>query len=199
MRRFISLKRRSPVPGEPNRKEGYHSMRSRTRIFIAAAVVAVFAALSAVALGANVHFKHGSPVFSDQGLFLNASGGLTGLGNGDVVITLTATGQPVATCTNPSGKTQPPGQNPAEVTLSGVQALPAADIKNGNLDFSVNTGSPTTPIAGAPDCPGSSWTEDITDVIFSGHPATITVYQPCTDTTVPIDCPIVLQQTFTVP
>ena len=71
-------------------------MRSRTRIFIAGAVVALFAALSAVALGTSVHFKKGSPVFTDQGLSLSASGALAGLGHGDVGITVTATGQPVA-------------------------------------------------------------------------------------------------------
>lgn len=174
-------------------------MRLKKRYVAFAALVGAIAAISAVAFAANVHFKHGSPVFRDGGLFLSSSGALTGLGNGDVVITLNATGQPVATCTNPSGKTQPPGQNPAEVTLTGVQALPAAEIKNGNLNFNVNTGSPTTPVAGAPDCPGSNWTEDISDVIFAGHSATITVYQPCTDTSPPINCPIVLQQTFTVP
>jgi hypothetical protein len=174
-------------------------MRLKKRYVVVAALVGAIAAISAVSFAASVHFKKGSPVFTDQGLSLSASGALAGLGNGDVVITVTATGQPVATCTNPAGATQPPGQNPAEVTLTGVQALPAADIKNGNLSFSVNTGSPTTPIAGAPDCPNPNWTEDITDVIFAGHSATITVYQPCTDTTLPIDCPIVLQQTFTVP
>jgi hypothetical protein len=173
-------------------------MQSRTRIFIATAAVGLFVAFSAVAVAASVHFKKGSPVFTDQGLSLSASGALAGLGNGDVVITVTATGQPVATCTNPAGATQPPGQNPAEVTLTGVQALPASEIKNGNLSFNVNSGSPTTPIPGAPGCPNPNWTEDITDVIFAGHQATITVYQPCTDTTLPIDCPIVLQQTFTV-
>ena len=167
----------------------------RLSIFVVTALVTAGLAASA-AVAANVHFKHGSPVFSDQGLFLKASGSLTGLGNGDVVITLTATGQPVATCTNPAGATQPPGQNPAEVTLTGVQQLPQSEIKNGNLAFSVNTSSPVTPIPGAPGCPNSHWTEDITDVIFAGHSATITVYQPCTDTTVPIDCPVVLTQTF---
>jgi hypothetical protein len=174
-------------------------MRLKKRYVVVAALVGAIAAISAVSFAASPHFKKGSPVFSDGGLFLNASGALAGLGNGDVVITLTATGQPVATCTNPAGATQPPGQNPAEVTLTGVQALPASEIKNGNLSFNVSTGSPTTPIAGAPDCPNPNWTEDITDVIFAGHSATITVYQPCADTSLPIDCPIVLQQTFTVP
>ena len=150
------------------------------------------------AWAANVHFKKGSPVFTDKGLFLNATGSLTGLGNGDVVVGLTATGQPTATCTNPAGQTQPAGQNPVEVTLGGVEALPAADIKNGNLSFNVNTAGPATPVPGAPDCPNSHWREDFSDVIFAGHSATITVYQPCTDTTIPIDCTAVLTQTFSL-
>jgi hypothetical protein len=151
---------------------------------------------SSTALAANVHFKHGSPVFTDQGVTLKASGALTGLGNGDVVITVTARGTPTASCTNPAGATQPPGQNPAEVVLTGVQGFPAADIKNGNLSFSVETAPPVSPIPGAPDCPNPKWTEAITDMAFTE--ATITVYQPCTDTSPPIDCPIVLQQTFTL-
>ena len=169
--------------------------RAATLVVLCLSVVGITAQS---AMAASVHFKKGSPVFTDKGLFLNATGSLAGLGNGDVVIALTATGQPVATCTNPSGANQPPGQNPAEVTLSGAQALPSSSIKNGNLSFNVNTASPTTPVPGAPDCPNSNWTENITDVIFAGHTATITVYQPCTDTTPPIDCTAVLTQTFTV-
>ena len=170
----------------------------RRRLIVVAIALLTLGLAASVAVASSVHFKKGSPVFSDQGLSLTASGSLAGLGNGDVVITVTATGQPVATCTNPAGATQPPGQNPAEVTLTGVEAIPGSDIKNGNLAFSVNTGSPVTPIPGAPGCPNSNWTENITDVIFAGHSATITVYQPCTDTTAPIDCPVGLQQTFTV-
>jgi hypothetical protein len=158
-------------------------------------VIAVVLMTASVALAANVHFKHGSPVFNDGGTFLTASGSLAGLGNGDVVITVTGTGNPTATCTNPAGATQPAGQNPAEVTLTGVEAIPGSDIKNGNLSFSVDTGSPVSPVPGAPECPNPNWTERITDVAFTS--ATITVYQPCTDTTLPIDCPVVLQQTFT--
>ena len=60
---------------------------------------------SSAALAASVHFKHGSPVFTDNGVTLTASGALAGLGNGDVVITVTATGTPTATCTNPPGAT----------------------------------------------------------------------------------------------
>lgn len=167
----------------------------RTALLVIATVLTLVVGTS-TAFAANAHFKHGSPVFTDNGVTLTGSGALAGLGNGDVVITITAKGQPTSTCTNPAGATQPPGQNPAEVVLTGVEALPASDIKNGNLSFSVETAPPTSPIPGAPDCPNAQWTEAITDVAFSE--ATITVYQPCTDTSPPIDCTIVLQQTFTL-
>ena len=157
-------------------------------------VLAMISFTASVAFASNVHFKHGSPVFTDNGLTLTASGALAGLGNGDVVIAVAATGQPTSVCTNPAGATQPPGQNPAEVTLTGVGGFPAADIKNGNLSFSVTTAAPTSPIPDAPDCPNRQWTETITDVAFTS--ATITVYQPCADTTEPISCPIVLTKTF---
>ena len=169
-------------------------MRRFTVVMLASILTLVLG--SSTALAASVHFKHGSPVFTDNGVTLTASGALAGLGNGDVVITVTARGTPTATCTNPAGATQPPGQNPAEVELTGVEALPASDIKNGNLSFSVDTAAPVSPIPGAPDCPNSKWTEAITDVAFTS--ATLTVYQPCTDTTPPISCTIVLQQSFTL-
>jgi hypothetical protein len=164
------------------------------RISIAIVVFAAMALTTQTALAASVHFKHGSPVFTDNGVTLSASGALAGLGNGDIVVTVTATGQPTATCTNPAGATQPPGQNPAEITLTGAQAIPGDEVKNGNVSFNVTTAAPTSPVPGAPDCPNPQWTERITDVTFTS--ATITVYQPCTDTTVPINCTIVLQQTF---
>jgi hypothetical protein len=174
-------------------------MRRNTKFFVVPIAVAVVALMFGASLAgaASVHLKNKPPVtFTDQGLSLRSSGALTGLGNGDLVIALTATGQPVATCTNPAGATQPPGQNPAEVVLTGVQSIPGSEIKNGNVSFNVSTGSPVTPVPGAPDCPNPQWTENITDVVFSS--ATITVYQPCTDTSVPIDCTVVFQQTFTL-
>ncbi len=153
--------------------------------------------LGTAAYASNVHLKPpgSEPSFLDGGLTLKASAVLAGLGNGDIVINMTAHASATATCTNPAGSTKPAGQNPAPVTVSGTQAIPASSIKNGTVSFSVTTTAPATPIAGSPGCPNSSWTEDITDLSFTD--ATITVHQPtvvltleCTFTPATTDGPV---------
>jgi hypothetical protein len=143
------------------------------------AATAVISLAADPASAASVHLKGGrnaEPAFADNGLTLQASGALAGLGNGDVLVTLSATADVTSTCTNPAGANQPPGQNPAPITVTGSQAIPQGEIKNGTTPFAVETVAPATPIAGAPDCPNPHWTEAITDLAFTS--ATITVEQP---------------------
>ncbi len=149
------------------------------RLGIAISIVLILSMTASVAFASSVHLKGGKnakPAFTDNGLTLSASGELSGLGNGDVLVTLDATADVTSTCTNPSGANQPPGQNPAPITVTGSQAIPEEEIKNGTTPFSVTTDPPTTPIPGAPDCPNPNWTENITDLAFTS--ATITVEQP---------------------
>jgi hypothetical protein len=142
------------------------------------AVLAAILALTASAtLAASVHFKQNrDPSFIDGGVILTASGALAGLGNGDVLVSLVAHADTVSTCTNPAGQTQPPGQNPAPITVAGSEAIPASEVKNGTTPFLVTTEAPVTIIPGAPDCPNPQWTERIQDLKFTS--AIVTVQQP---------------------
>ena len=138
--------------------------------------------------GASVHLKGGAnsePNFVDQGLTLNAAASLAGLGNEDVLVTLSATAAATSTCTNQGGN-QAPGQNPAEVTVSGSQSIPASEIKNGQTPFNVTTVAPVTPIPGAPGCPNPNWRQDITDLSFTT--GTITVEQPAGTVVLTVSC-----------
>jgi hypothetical protein len=147
----------------------------------------IAAVLATAALAASVHLKQNkNPTFIDNGLYLSAVGSLTGLGNEDVVISVTAQGDVTATCTNPAGQTQPPGQNPAPITVSGTVAIPADAIKNGNLSFSVRTEEPDRVVAGAPQCPNPQWTERITDISFTS--LVLKVEQPAGTTVLTVSC-----------
>src|SRR4030095_9373204 len=116
---------------------------------------------------------------------LEAAGSLPGLGNEDILITLSATADVASTCTNQGGN-QAPGQNPAPITVSGSQAIPAGAIKNGTVGFDVFTGAPVAILHGAPDCPNTNWTEQITDLSFDS--LVLTVEQPIGTTVLTVSC-----------
>lgn len=151
-------------------------MRKALIVFLS--IVAVAGLMASAAVASSVHLKGGKnaePAFFDGGLTLNAAGELSGLGNGDVLVTLTAQADVTATCTN-HGQHQAPGQNPAPISVSGSEAIPEEEIKNGNTPFDVTTLAPDPTIPGAPDCPNPNWTEEIEDLSFTS--AVITVEQP---------------------
>lgn len=159
------------------------------------AVFVVFATLMALmltttAFASSVHLKGGAraePKFTDGGMTLTADGALAGLGNADVLITLVAQADVTSTCTNQGGN-EAPGQNPAPITVTGSEAIPAPEIQNGNTPFSVTTVAPPSIIPGAPDCPNTNWTEAITDLAFTS--AVITVEQPPGTLVLTVSCTI---------
>src|SRR5262249_44863241 len=168
--------------GCTSRSNGGHFMK---KISIFALSVSL-ALIGGLAYASNVHVKAG-PFFIDNGLTLTATGTLAGLGVPDIVVGMAATATPIATCTNPSGETKPPGHNPAPVSVAATpESIPASEIKNGNTSFSLTTNPPATPVAGAPDCPNSSWTENIIDLQFTS--ATIVVQQPAPNVVLIVSC-----------
>ena len=147
-----------------------------THGLIAAIVLGI---ATGVVFAASVHFKNSQPVTATNNgsaLTLTVCAGLSGLGNGDVTIRLTAVAAPTAVCINPSGNQEPPGQNPAQVSVSGATIIPSDQIKNGNVSFCVETSAPPQPTAAEAHCHSSAgWTARITHMTFCNY--TITVEQ----------------------
>jgi hypothetical protein len=143
-----------------------------------------------IATASSVHFK-GTVTFTDNGLVLNAAGALAGLGMGDVVVTMTVDkANQITQCTNPGGNCAP-GQVQGSAELTGVEAIPNSQVKNGNTPFTVTTKAPEQPANGlAGGCPNVNWTALITDVSFCGASVTISVTQGG----VPV-----LSKSFTIP
>ena len=151
-------------------QRGINTMKRTTITFIILLAVASLASIAVVA--DNPHFTRG-PNFFDNGFTATGTGRISGLGNGDVIMTLSfpnAFG--TATCTNPGGN-QAPGQNPAYVSVSGNAYL--SSFRNGTLNFSVSTEPPPYPLPGYVGCPNGNWTATLNDLTFGN--GTLTVKQ----------------------
>ena len=144
-------------------------------------VVSLILALTVVAFAA---VRLSKTSFKDNGTTLSTTGKLTGLGNGDVTIIVSTTGTASTTCTNRGGN-NPPGQQ-VPVSPSGSATLPASEIKNGTVTFTVTTVAPTVTAEQA-GCP-SPFTATVTDVQFAT--ATVEVKQAGQ---------VVLLQSFDIP
>ena len=145
-------------------------MPTRTQVgrFTVALIVSVTAA---VAIAASVHYKKG-PFVADNGSPATANGSIAGLGNGNVIVTLSfpnATGTTI--CTNPGGN-QAAGQNPATpAATSGSQLV--TNVKNGTVSFSVTTDAPQNPTPQAAGCPNGNWTAAFDNITFGAGTLTI--------------------------
>ena len=138
-------------------------------------LLALAGAITMIAFAQNVHFKKGSPRFTDTGKTLCSTGTLVGLGNGDVTITVSSTGAATnVTCTSPGGN-EAPGQNPNPVNVTGTTVIPDEQVKNGNVSYSVCTAQPTLGTPKQSGCPNNNWSAALNDVQFFN--ATITVEQ----------------------
>ena len=117
-------------------------------------------------LAASAHFKKGGePVCTVSGSGATSStackASLAGLGNGDLMINVTASGSAVYQCSNNGGNTAP-GQNRVLVgPVTAPTTIPADQIKNGNVSFTTNPAvltAPDTVTGAAAGCPNPNWT-----------------------------------------
>ena len=144
------------------------------RISITLLTLLAVATISTLVVWAdNPHYRRG-PSVVDNGFTATATGSITGLGNGDVIVTLSfpdATGTTV--CSNKGGN-QAAGQNPATpAATSGSKFVD--DPKNGNLLFTVTTDPPPNPSSQAAGCPNGNWTAAFDNITFGN--GTITIQQ----------------------
>jgi hypothetical protein len=159
-------------------------MKKNLKSLLLAAVALVVA--GPLLYAANVHFKGGSPSFSDQGTTLKTCFSLTGLGNQDVTITIKASGFATTICTNAGGNAAP-GQNKTPVAPTGQVTIPSTEIKNGNVSVCLDTVQPPAPSAREAGCPNNNWSTTLEDVQFTN--AQLIVVQ---------GGKVVLQQSFTL-
>jgi hypothetical protein len=138
----------------------------RRILMILASVIAVTALVSSAAYAASPHFKRGgSPTCTVSSGTASKSttctATLAGLGNEDLLITLSTSGSAVYQCQNQGGNIAP-GQNRVLVgPATSSTPISADQIKNGNLTFTTNPAvlsAPQTVSGSAAGCPNANWT-----------------------------------------
>lgn len=139
------------------------------RGFILFTVALLSLGLFAAPAFAAVNFRSG-PTFTDEGTTLNVRGDVSGLGNEDLTVQLTAEGTASVVCVNPGGN-RAPGQDTSVVTSGSQEDI---EVKNGRARFNFSTDEPADPNP-AEVCPNRSWDAQITDVDFTS--ATLTLIQ----------------------
>ena len=150
--------------------------------------LAVVLSVLVTASASSVHLKGGNnaePFFVDLGLSLDTTASLSGLGEGDIQILIAAQADVISICTNQGGNAAP-GQNPADITITGGEIIPSDQRKNGELLFELATVEPVRIIPGAPDCANPNWTEEIVDLAFTQMVALI--QQPPGTTVLTVSC-----------
>jgi|SRR5215208_3158540 len=115
-------------------------------------------AVTAAVATAAVRF-HAGPTCTDQGLTLNCTGNVSGLGQEPLTVTISSPATATTTCANPAGNVAP-GQTFTFIA-SGTQTVQVD--KNGRATFNLTTPTPTPP---AGSCPNPKWTANVTDVTF---------------------------------
>ncbi|HEX6577777.1 MAG TPA: hypothetical protein VF082_05360 [Jiangellaceae bacterium] len=146
----------------------------RRLILALAAVIALFGLTAAPAYAQSGHFIErgaGAPVCTDEGLTVECTGKVAGLGGTTFEITIEADGIASVECTNPGGNVAP-GQDTA-VTVAGTTG-PLPTPQNGQYVFTIETDSPA-PLPPTPTCPNEMWTATIVDVSFTT--ATLTLFE----------------------
>lgn len=142
----------------------------RSVVLMLAVVLAIFGLTATPAFAQSGHFV-GTPTCTDQGVTVECSGKVAGLGGTTFEITVEADGVATVECTNPGGNVAP-GQD-TDVTVSGSSG-PLETPRNGQFRFSLESDDPN-PLPATPTCPNNQWTPEITDVTFGD--ATITLFE----------------------
>ena len=130
-------------------------MRTRP-FFLLAALAAGLTATAARA--ANPHFNSPPTITINSDGTVNAQGTITGIGNKDLIVTLTVEGTMVVFYFNPGGN-QPVGWNRDPVKEIAVQFIPKTLTSNGNASFNLTSPKPV-----ARPAPNPNWTVVIQSV-----------------------------------